>query len=233
MPSPPASCDYSVNASAALSQMYGNDTLGDCVIAGIGHLIGTFTGNAGVAPFIFAPEQIISLYSAIGGYVPGDPSTDQGCDEVTALNHWQNKGAPIGHHKLAGWIQVDGSNPEEYRTALWLFENLFFGMELPDEWVSPFPSAPGFIWDAAGPPDIANGHCVVGVGYGASGVTIDSWGMLGTLTDAAVDKYAVPVSAGALYTVLSSNSLAAATLKAPNGFDWSQLAADFASMSAD
>lgn len=230
MPAPPASCDYTPSALSALSNIYDNDTLGDCVIAGMAHIVGVLTGNAGPSPFIYSNDQIIALYSAIGGYVPGDPATDQGCDEQTALNYWENNGAPAGSHKIAGWLAVDASDPTEYRTALWLFENLYFGIELPDQWVNPMPSASGFVWDLAGPADPKNGHCVAGVAYNAEGVTIDTWGMTGLITDGAIAHYAVQASGGELYTVVSQDGLTQATQTAPNGFDWSQLVADFDSM---
>jgi hypothetical protein len=226
---PPPACDYSKPAAAALANIYENDKLGDCVIAGIGHVVGVLTGGRGKC-FIYTNQQIIALYSAIGGYIPGDPSTDRGCDEVTALNYWENNGAPVGKNKIAGWLAVNASDPTEWQTALWLFENLYFGMELPDAWINPMPGASGFIWYTAGAPDPNSGHCVVGVGYTAKGVTIDSWGMTGLLTTAAIAKYATPSANGDLYTVVSQIGIAKATQKAPNGFDWSQLIADFDSM---
>jgi hypothetical protein len=229
IPAPPPTADYSNAAASALANIYGNDTLGDCVIAGIAHVVGALTGGAGDL-YTYTQDQIIALYSAIGGYVPGNPATDQGCDEQTALNYWENNGAPVGQHKIAGWLSVNGADSTEYRTALWLFENLYFGLELPDAWVNPMPNASGFTWDAAGDPDPQNGHCVVGVGYTAQGVTIDTWGMLGLLTDAAIAKYATSPGQGELYTVVSQDAIAKAAQKAPNGFDWSQLVADFDSM---
>lgn len=230
LPAPPGTADYTAKAAKAISQMYDNDKLGDCVIAGMAHVVGVLTGNSGTPPFIYKNQQIVELYSAIGGYVPGDPSTDNGCDEQTALNYWENKGAPAGSHRIAGFLAVDPTNPEEYRTALWLFENLYFGLELPDEWINPFPSASGFVWDVAGPPDPDNGHCVVGVGYNEKGVTINTWGMTGLMTDAAIAEYAAQSANGDLYTVVSVDSLNKVTQKAPSGFDWSQLVADFDSM---
>jgi hypothetical protein len=226
---PPPSCDYTQGATKALADVYENDQLGDCVIAGIGHVVGVLTAGAGT-PFVYTNQQIIALYSAIGGYVPGNPATDQGCDEQTALNYWENNGAPAGQHQIAGWLSVNGADPTEYRTALWLFENLYFGLELPDAWINPMPAEPGFTWDAAGAPDPNNGHCVVGVGYNAQGITIDTWGMLGTLTDKAIAKYGIPAAHGEVYTVVSQDGISRATAKAPNGFDWSQLIADFDSM---
>jgi hypothetical protein len=206
--------------------MYGNDTLGDCVIAGMAHVVGVLTSNAG-DPFLYTADQITALYSAIGGYVPGDPSTDNGCDEVTALNYWQSTGAPAGSHRITGYVSVNPADPEEYRTALWLFENLFFGLELPDAWVNPFPAATGFTWDVAGAADPANGHCVIGCGYGSRGVIIDTWGMAGVMTDAAIAEYCAEANGGAIYAVLSQDAILKAHTKAPNGFDWTQLQADF------
>ena len=230
LPPPPTSINYATtHAASALAEVYDNETLGDCVIAGMAHVVGVLTGNAG-DPFVFNDNQIIALYSAIGGYVPGEPSTDQGCDEQTALNYWQNNGAPIGSHKIAGWMAVDATNAEECRTALWLFENLYFGLELPDAWIDPVPSASGFTWDAVGAPDPENGHCVAGVGYTPEGLIIDTWGMTGLLTNAAVETYPTPENSGELYTVVSMDALNKVTQKAPTGFDWSQLVADFTSM---
>ena len=229
LPAPPASCDYSSKAGKALSEIYLNDKLGDCVIAGIGHVVGVLTGGAGTQ-YIYTKQQILQLYEKIGGYVPGHPNTDNGCDEQTALNYWQHYGAPSGTHQIAGWIAVNGADPTEYRTALWLFENLYFGLELPDKWVSPMPTAAGFTWDVAGQSNPDNGHCVVGVGYSSKGVKICTWGMLGTMTDAAIGEYATTVGSGELYTVISQDAINKATQKAPMGFDWSQLIADFDSM---
>jgi hypothetical protein len=232
---PPASRDYTPASQAALAEMYMNDTLGDCVIAGIGHVVGVLTSNAG-DPFLYTDDQIVALYSAIGGYDPsqtqpdGSNPTDNGCDEETALNYWQNNGAPAGSHQIAGSISIDPTNQEEIQTALYLFENLYFGIELPDAWINPFPSAAGFIWDVAGDPDPENGHCVIGACYDYTGVGIDSWGMLGMITYAAIAQYCAQSANGALYSVISEDSIALATAKAPTGFDWSQLTADFDSL---
>lgn len=227
LPSPPPSIDYTEKAKASLNDIYLNDQLGDCVIAGIGHVAGVLTANAG-SPLVLTSAQIIALYSKIGGYVPGDPSTDQGCDEQTALNWWQQNGLP--GHKITGWMAVNAADPVEVRIALWLFENLIFGVELPDAWVNPMPSASGFHWDVAGDPDPDNGHCFVSASYGASNVGIATWGMWGVLSNAAVAKYAGQAGGGELYTVISEDAIAKASQKAPNGFDWTQLLADFDSM---
>lgn len=226
LPAPPETVNYRGRAFNALRQVYGNDTLGDCVIAGMAHVTGVLTSNAG-DPFLYTQDQIVALYSAIGGYVPGNASTDNGCDELTALNYWLQHGAPAGSHAIMGYVAVDPSNPEEYRTALWLFENLFFGLELPDAWVNPFPSTSNFVWDVAGAPDPNNGHCVIGCGYTPRGVTVSTWGMAGVMTDAAIAEYCDQYNGGALYAVMSADQILKAHTKATNGFNASQLMADF------
>ena len=91
LPSPPQSCDFSKPARPSLNNIYLNDKLGDCVIAAGYHIVGVETGNANDL-FNATNQQVTSDYSAIGGYVPGNSSTDNGCDEVTALNYWTEKG---------------------------------------------------------------------------------------------------------------------------------------------
>jgi len=222
---PPAICDYSQKALKALTQMYLNDQLGDCVIAGGYHVEGTETGNATGTPFIATSQQIINDYSAIGGYNPKDPNSDQGCDEQTALNYWVQHGFADGT-KLCGWLAVDATNKTELMQAIYLFENLYFGISLPDSWVNPFPSVNGFVWDD-GTPDPDNGHCVMGMGHTAAGIKIDTWGILGTLTWKAIAHLCSQAGGGEVYTLLSPSMLAKGQAKAPNGFAWADLIKDF------
>lgn len=223
---PPPTWDYTVGSESALAEMYMNDDLGDCVIAGMAHLEGVFTHISQGASVIFTSKDIISMYSAIGGYVPGKPKTDNGCDEQTALAYWQKHGF-LGH-KIAGSLAIDATSQHQCTMACWLFANLFFGIDLPDAWVSPAPSASGFVWDVAGPPNPDNGHCVVSAkGAIADGLVIETWGMHGLLTWKAVAKYCSDKAGGDLYTVLTPEIIKKATALSPYGFNWGQLQYDF------
>jgi hypothetical protein len=225
LPPAPPTADFSPEGQPALSNVYLNDRLGDCVIAGAYHVVATETGNAGKL-FTATTDQIIKDYSAIGGYDPADPNSDQGCDEPTALNYWVARGFANGTKPL-GWVEVDATNRDELTSAMFLFENLYFGAELPDAWINPFPDGNGFTWDAAGPPVPENGHCVIGVGYTDKGVTIDTWGLLGCLTWNALGKYFTPLANGAAYVLLTPDQLAKGQSRTPNGVDWASLIADF------
>ena len=174
LPTPPASIDYSFKASTPLSSVYLNDKLRDCVIAGFYHYLGMAQANAGIPVLVPSSAQLIHDYSAISGYNPANPDTDQGCDEVTALNFWKKTGAVNGD-KIIGWFPVDATNKLHVQLAIWLFESAYFGISLPTAWVNPFPQGSGFVW-GDGAPNRCNGHCVVATGYDAVGVQIDTWG---------------------------------------------------------
>lgn len=226
LPAPPASIDYSANA-VSLRRVFMNDQLGDCVIAGGYHIVGVETGNAGRG-FVATDSQVVADYSAIGGYVPGNPNTDNGCDLQTAMNYWVQHGFADGT-KLIGYLAVDATNKLEVMQALYLFENLYLGVEVPDAWINPFPSHDGFVWDAA-TPDPNNGHCVMAVGYTAQGITIDTWGLLGTITWAALAELCTAKNGGELYVMLTPDQLAKGATKVPSGMAWSDLIADFDAM---
>ena len=231
LPIPPPECDYTPKALGPLSNVYDNDALGDCVIAGYYHVKAVATGNASGSPFLASDEQIVADYGAIGGYVPGKPETDQGCDEVTAIDYWRDHGDAAGTHIL-GAVLLDPTNVSLLQLALWLSENLYFGVELPDGWVNPMPSDSGFTWDVSGDPNPAQGHCFISAGYDRAGVKIDTWGMLGTLTYAACAKYAAGGVGGAVYSLITPDVLAKGATLAPNGVDWVALQADLSKLGA-
>jgi hypothetical protein len=66
LPPAPPSCDYSPRAASVLANIYGNDKLGDCVIAGGYHVVGIETGNAG------------DLFTATSAAIGQNPSSEVG-----------------------------------------------------------------------------------------------------------------------------------------------------------
>ena len=224
LPPIPDACDYSAAASPVLADVFNNDTLGCCVVAGAYHIIGVETGNAGNL-FHATDSEIIADYSAIGGY-NGSEESDQGCSEPDALAYWGEHGFCDGT-KLAGWLCLNPSNQQEIKAAIFLLENAYLGAELPQQWISPFPSKSGFTWDVAGDADPQNGHCIMGFGFNASGILVDSWGLTGLITWSAVAKYCSNSSGGSLYALLTPDQLANAQAKSPQGLNWDQMIADF------
>ena len=82
IPTPPTSIAIPASCASGLSQTFLNDQLGCCVISHHAHFLANITSQVG-KPFIYTDSQIIKDYSAVGGYIPGDPFSDQGCDVGT------------------------------------------------------------------------------------------------------------------------------------------------------
>jgi len=225
LPTPPATLNLTAPALTVLRDVELNNQLGDCVIAGKTHVDAVWTGNAGRL-FAATKEQVIAQYSAIGHYVPGQPSTDQGCNMADAIAWWaQNPGAD--GTKILGGLSVDATNPQEIMLAVSLFENGYLGMCLPDAWINAIDSiSDSTVWDVAGNPDPANGHCVCGVGYTKDGLIFDTWGDLPLLTWAALAKYAAESGQGEFDVLVSEDMLIKGQNVAPNGIDWATLVND-------
>jgi hypothetical protein len=228
LPVPPPSFNYWPLANqAAVGDILGNGTLGDCTAAGACHLADVYSAGGG-APAALTAAQAIAFYSLSTGYNPANPATDQGGDEVTVLTTWENGGLDgKGLHPIKGFMSVDGSNASLLFASCWLFGGLYFGLELTDTMAN--TSAAGFLW-VPGTADPNDGHCVVGAGGDSSGkgqITINTWGLLGGLEMDAIAELCVESAGGTVFVPISTEWVNAAKSAAPSGFDWDQLASDF------
>lgn len=230
LPTPPASTNWAPKGQPALGNVMCNDRFGCCTCSGTGHVVATCTGNAGKL-FTYSDAQVLAMYAAVcPGFDPNNPATDNGANEDVVLDYLTTIGFADGT-KLAGRLALNQADQNELRLGIFLFLNHYYGIDLPDAWVNPFPSGDGFIWDVAGDPDPANGHCVVGVDYNDRGIIIDSWGLLGTITWAAIAKYCSPAAGGSVQALLLPDMLpGGANPVAPNGFDWPTLQADLVAL---
>lgn len=228
LPEAPPMVDYTAPAMPSLRRIFKNDILGDCVIAMAWHWLGAITGGAG-ALYVPTDQQVIADYSAIGGYVPGHPNTDNGCDELTAVQYYMKHGFASGD-KILGYLSLDATNQQQLMEAIYLFEGIWYGAELPNPWITPFPANDGFVWDVAGGINYANGHAFPGLGYDSRGVKICSWALLGTLTWAANAAYMVPSANGNAFVPVTQSMINKASGKAPNNFDWSAISSFFNAM---
>lgn len=173
LPAPPESVDLTQGVGSW--PMMGNDELGDCTCAAAGHLIEAWTQAAKGAAQVIPDSAVLAAYEAVGGYVPGDPSTDQGADELTVLKYWRKTG--IGGHKIAAFVAVDPQNSDHVRQAIALFGGLYLGIAMP------LSAQEQTIWDvpAGGPvgsgaPGSWGGHAVPQLQYDPKLTTVITWG---------------------------------------------------------
>jgi hypothetical protein len=203
--------------------MYLNDQLGDCVIAASGHMINQWTEFATNKEAKPTNAQILKAYEDVGGYVPGDPSTDNGCVMLDALNYWRKTG--IAGHKILAYASVDLTRLDEVKTAVQLFGNLYLGIQLPltvqesNSWTVPSGGPFG-----DGSPGSWGGHCIPVVAYSPLTLTVITWGMRLKMSYNFLRDYADEA-----YCVLSSDWIAKTGLS-PSQFNLTQLQADLAAL---
>jgi hypothetical protein len=153
-----------------------NDSLGDCTIAGIAHLIQLWTTLTG-SPIVPPDAQVKSEYSRLCGYVDGQPSTDNGGVESDLLAEWKSGG--ILGTKIDDFVGVNPQSQIQMRDAIHYFGGAYLGVELPisaqdqDIWDVP---AGGAVGDGA--PGSWGGHAIVAVVMDARYVGVITWGSL-------------------------------------------------------
>lgn len=221
LPASPPVADYGL-ALKHLGQM-GNDTLGDCTCAAVGHIVQSMTSLTQAAEVVLSDSVIIDFYSKACGYVIGDPYTDQGGVASDVLKYWYLNG--IGGHPLAGFASIRPGNRASIRDSVYLFGAAYIGVQLPI-------AAQSNNWDIS--PDTPltgdnavgswGGHAIPIVAYGQDSLTCITWGELKKMSWNWFDAYCDEA-----YAVLSKDWINAAGT-APPGFDFTTLSADMQSI---
>ena len=220
LPASPASADYSAKITSL--GMMRNADLGDCTCAAIGHIIQSWTANAGIQ-FIPSDNDILSLYERACGYNPSDPSSDQGGVETDVLNYWRKN--PVAGHTLSAYAAVEPGNHADVQDAVWLFGAAYIGVALPiscqsqDVWTVPASGTSG-----DGMPGSWGGHAVPVVGYNSRGLTCITWGSLKRMTWQFWDTYCDEAYALIGPDWIEKNGVS------PSGFDIATLTSDLAAI---
>lgn len=201
--------------------MYLNDSLGDCVCADTAHEVLLRTANAG-SIVIPTNDDVLKLYEAVGGYVPGNPSTDQGCDETSMEEYVQQTG--FCGQKSAGSGMIDPSNLEHLRWGVQLFGCVRIGCIVDQQMESQFESNQQWTTPADPNDPDAGGHDMLIFSYDKSAQVFScfTWGGIAHLSESLV-------ASSAFLDELHASvwpDFITATGSAPNGFDLQQLLAD-------
>ncbi len=204
--------------------MLANDRLGDCVIAMMLHSIEDFHLDADTSPPAFTEQDAISIYSAITGYNPTDPSTDQGTDETAAMTYWEQPGLTTNGttHTIVATVAVDPSNLDECRIAIDEFVDLQIGIALPKtaqgqtEWsVVGNPSS-----DPDSAPGSWGGHGIPYREYDADTFNCVTWGAELLLTVSFHQAYAQEAHVVVTQEMLNNQGVG------PSGVAWDDLVSD-------
>lgn len=145
--------------------MLGNDEYGDCVWAGAAHehMLENLVAQH---PVTFTTAGVLSDYSAVTGFSPDDPNSDQGTNVRDALNYRRKTGIvdSAGHrHKIGAFLALDvdrikNGDFKEMDEAAYLFGAVGLGISVPESAMTQFDE--GHMWTyVPGSPD-EGGHYV-------------------------------------------------------------------------
>ena len=192
-----------------LFPMDGNDTLGDCTIAALGHAITTYNGLVGTKN-IPAKAVLVKLYMHLTGGV------DSGLNELDVLNYWQQNA--VAGDEILAYVKIDQKNHTHVQQAIQLFGGVYLGFQVQQNCLQDFdahqPWTPG--------PLTNDGHAVYAVAYDAAGVTVLTWGNVQKATWAWWDE-CVDEAYGILPPEAKKSDFAP-------GFNFTQLQADLAAV---
>lgn len=122
-----------VGAGAYPWDVLGNADVGDCFCAGAAHSIMLWNAAVGLS-VRFAESDVITDYSAITGYKPGDASTDNGTDMLTGAEYWRETGfrdAQGTRHHIMAELEIDVKNLAHIMLAAWWFGCVGLNVDLP------------------------------------------------------------------------------------------------------
>jgi len=210
------------NWSAGLTfTMLGNSQYGDCVEAGYAHQVQIWGDNSG-HPFVPDDADTLAAYTAITGFNPNDPSTDQGTDMLKALGYWKKTG--MGGQTITAYAKVSPLNQEQVMEAIAWYGGAYVGVQLPKS----AQSQVGSEWTVTTGPDAAagswGGHCIPLCGYDQNTITCVTWGALQPMTWEFFTTYCDEAF------VMLAQEWIAASGQSPSNLAWGQLMADLANL---
>ena len=141
-------------------------------------------------PAPFSDAGVLADYSAISGYVPGDESTDTGCDMHDVMAYRAKTGlvdAAGNRHKIAAYLSLDPGNVDHLLLAGYMFGCVGIGIEFPDSAMEQFHD--GLPWDVVPGAQIEGGHYIPGVAYRNGDIEVVTWGEVVPMTMAFLSRY--------------------------------------------
>lgn len=169
--------------------MLGNDQYGDCVWAGAGHETILWNDEAKKSVTI-TTDDALSDYSAVTGFKPDDPNSDQGTDMSTAASYRRKTGVKSenGRHKVGAYLAIKLNDVNELKSAISLFSAVGVGIQFPSSAMTQFNKAKP--WTVVSKSPIEGGHYIPAVGYDSRYVYIVTWGQIQKMSWGFYEKYA-------------------------------------------
>lgn len=212
LPKPPLHFGHETVIAPKDWGMLGNDDFGDCVWAGAAHET-MLWNSGGYGSFVgFLSQNVLSDYSAVTGFDPSDPNTDNGTDMSDAASYRRKTGIVDSNgtrHKIAAYLSIKPGDIKELYVALYLFHAVGVGIEFPSSAFDQFNRAKP--WSVVRNSSIEGGHYIPMVAKRKSMQCV-TWGQLQGMTVGFYQKYNDETIAYVSQEMLINN-------KSPEGFD--------------
>lgn len=172
LPTVAESCDWS--GGITNPGMHRNDTIGCCVLAEAANAVQSTTKCSGGIERTVPDDHILAAYELLGGYVPGNESTDNGLVFVDFLNWWRANtfngsildayADPLFNSKYA----------DEFKISIQLFGGVGVGVQLKQGDMDAF--AGGRIWSPGNSDGaIIGGHAIWTCKFNSQGPVFETW----------------------------------------------------------
>lgn len=195
--------------------MLGNDQYGCCVLAGAAHEHMLWSRMGEAPDCSFTTQSVLESYSAVTGFDPSRPDTDQGADMQQAASHRRLVGIKDGsgvYHKVEAYLAIDPGNLTEHWQAMWLFGAVGVGFRFPGYAMRQFEL--GKAWTVL-KGEIDGGHYVPLVAKRGYLICV-TWGKAQLMSPAFLGKYN---DESVVYVTKESLT----NRKSPEGFDYDAL----------
>ena len=214
---PPEACNDYIGKVKVICPMYLNNRLGDCVPADTAHTLIIRSSNVGAGTAVVATDaDVVKLYSAVGGYVPGNDATDNGCVEEDMESYLRATGF-LGH-KADATASIDPTRQDYLKWGNQLFGHVRLGWNLPDYAEDQFEAREPWDVQTTGPQGIS-GHDTPLVDYRGGMFYVCTWGRWRQpVTPAFMAKYLEEAHAELFYDWIAAQGVA------PSGFSLQALA---------
>jgi len=202
--------------------MLGNDQYGDCVWAGAAHESMLWNLEQGKV-VNYDVKGVLSDYSAVTGFNPNDPNSDQGTDMQVAASYRRKTGilaSDGSRHQIDAYLALTPGDVAELRMAIYLFGAVGIGVKVPTYWMDQFNA--GKEWTYRPFAKFEGGHYIPAMASTSpkGAIQVATWGRLQKMSARA-------------YQHFNDESIAYVSLerlgkdgKSIDGFDVAQLRAD-------
>ncbi|HTW08560.1 MAG TPA: hypothetical protein VME46_13670 [Acidimicrobiales bacterium] len=175
-PPPPASFGVLRDLQAVPWGMDGNDTVGDCTIAGADHVIAAENAWLGTEDPRPTLQVLEAQYQQLS---PGDT----GCVIAEVLRDWRADGLfsmPGGTNRIGLYAPFDHADQTEFCQVVSFTGIAYLGIQCPrsaqQQYAKQCQSGQLVPWTVVPPSPIEGGHCIVAVGYTTAGLYCVTWG---------------------------------------------------------